>query len=240
MTSTAWCFCNTWQCLHKKGLCKQNSAEKALLNACAFVIANKNMNYPIWGDEDIKEDDREIASTLTCVPLFLALDILQHWCQLDLSGCFPGTMGQLRACSGHFSHRGRTNFLGLLLFEMFIQSYDLRLLPQALCVGQQVSAQGVGRRETLLHLRSCCPFPLVYEKSCRCVTVPLQPNRAAAKLDRTHLEPPLDHGEVLAGIRGTSSRNADLSGFSKVWCHHWGNMITQAHLQLVFVPVFLT
>lgn len=43
MISTAWYFCNTWQCLHKKGLYKQNSAGKALLNACAFVIANKNM-----------------------------------------------------------------------------------------------------------------------------------------------------------------------------------------------------
>lgn len=47
MTCTAWFFCNTWQCLHKKGLYKQNSAGKALLNACAFVLANKNMNYPI-------------------------------------------------------------------------------------------------------------------------------------------------------------------------------------------------
>lgn len=46
MTSTASCFCNTWQCLHRKGLYKQNSAKKALLNACAFVIANKNMNHP--------------------------------------------------------------------------------------------------------------------------------------------------------------------------------------------------
>lgn len=113
-----------------------------------------------WGDEDIKEEDREIALTPICMPLFLSLPLLQHCCQLALSGSFPGTTGQLRACSGHFSHRGRTNFLGLLFFEMFIPSYDLRLLPQALCMGQQVCAQGMGRKETPLHLRPCCPFPL--------------------------------------------------------------------------------
>lgn len=42
-----------------------------------------------WGDEDITAEDRqllEIALTLTCMPSFLALDLLQHWCQTVLSG----------------------------------------------------------------------------------------------------------------------------------------------------------
>lgn len=59
------------------------------------------------------------------------------------------------------SARVETNFLGLLFSEMFVQSYDLRLLPQALCIGQQESSQGVGRKKAPLHLRPSCLFPSV-------------------------------------------------------------------------------
>lgn len=42
--------CDTWQCLCKEAetaLCTQNCVEKALLNACAFVIGNKNTQHPV-------------------------------------------------------------------------------------------------------------------------------------------------------------------------------------------------
>lgn len=42
-----------------------------------------------WGDEAITAEDRELlelALTLTCTPCFLALSLLQHWCQPVLCG----------------------------------------------------------------------------------------------------------------------------------------------------------
>lgn len=98
----------------------------------------------------------------------------------EFSRCSGITESLLWSFLSHFLHRGGKNFLGLSLFEMFVQSYDLRLLPQAPCMGQQVSTQGVGKKETPLHLRPCCSFRLAYGKSCGCATVPLQPNRTPA------------------------------------------------------------
>lgn len=105
----------------------------------------------------------------------------------------------------------------------------------------------VGRKETPLHLRPCYPFPLAYGKSCRCVTVPLQPNRTAvAVLQETlgTLGDTWNHPWPMEGacwIRSwsTSNSNADLSGFSKVWYHHWASTMTQVRLQLIFVLCIL-